>query len=170
MTDNYVLVFSIDFDNFYIESLPDIAIIVKHLNDVYLGTGKECLHNKVYWSLGQYIGFGPGAESSIGYSEAVSMREPETIEEYIRKPELTCFNLTREETEEEVLLTSLRTIYGIDKGEYSKRFGKDFDALYSERISALDPDCYIDSPDRFSLTEEGFLKLDRIILEMAMAL
>lgn len=132
--------------------------------------GKECLHNKVYWSLGQYIGFGPGAESSIGYSEAVSMKEPETIEEYIRKPKLTCFNLTREETEEEVLLTSLRTIYGIDKGEYSKRFGKDFDALYSERISALDPDCYIDSPDRFSLTEEGFLKLDRIILEMAMAL
>ena len=56
------------------------------------------------------------------------------------------------------------------KSEYSKRFGKDFDALYSERISALDPDCYIDSPDRFSLTEEGFLKLDRIILEMAMAL
>ena len=46
MTDNYVLVFSIDFDNFYIESLPDIAIIVKHLNDVYLGTGKECLHTQ----------------------------------------------------------------------------------------------------------------------------
>ena len=132
--------------------------------------GKECMHNKVYWSLGQYIGFGPGAESSIGYSEAVSMRESETVEEYIRKPELTCFNLTASETEEEVLLTSLRTVYGIDKGEYHGRFGKDFDETYGSRIARLDPDSYIDSPDRFSLTESGFLTLDRIILELAMVL
>ena len=34
MTDNNVLVLSIDFDNFYIESLSDVAIKVKYLNDV----------------------------------------------------------------------------------------------------------------------------------------
>ena len=37
--------------------------------------GCRCLHNQVYWNLGQYVGFGPGAESSIGWSRAVSMRE-----------------------------------------------------------------------------------------------
>ncbi len=133
-------------------------------------SGKECIHNKVYWNLGQYIGFGPGAESSIGYSTVLSMRENETLEEYIRKPELTCYPLSGSEAEEEVLLTSLRTIYGIGKEEYRARFGKDFDETYCSRIALLAPESYINSTDRFSLTESGFLTLDRIILEMAMAL
>ena len=132
--------------------------------------GKECLHNKVYWNLGQYIGFGPSAESSIGYGTVVSMREPETVEEYISRPELTCFDLSSAEIEEEVLLTSLRTACGIGKGEYRKRFGHSFDDVYGERIGRLDPSFYVNSSERFSLTEEGFLMLDRIILEMAMAL
>lgn len=132
--------------------------------------GKECMHNKVYWDLGQYIGFGPGAESSIGYGMALSMREPESLDGYLSKPELTCYPLSAEETEEEVLLTSLRTVYGIDKKEYSIRFGKDFDTTYGSRIAMLDSRSYMNTEERFSLTEQGFLILDRIILEMAMAL
>ena len=99
--------------------------------------GKECMHNKVYWDLGQYIGFGPGAESSIGYGMALSMREPESLDGYLSKPELTCYPLSAEETEEEVLLTSLRTVYGIDKKEYSIRFGKDFDTSSPSLFSAV---------------------------------
>lgn len=132
--------------------------------------GKRCLHNLVYWNLGQYIGLGAGAESSTGYREVVSMRENESLSRYLKAPEMTCSRLTLEEAEEEYLLTSLRTSDGISKSEYRKRFSEDFDALYSSRMAYLEKSWYQDSPERFSLTEEGFLFLDRIILELAMGL
>ena len=133
-------------------------------------SGKECLHNRLYWELGQYIGFGPAAESSIGYRTVVSMRENEDIQSYLSKPELTCCELTAEEGEEEFLLTSLRTDTGISKREYKARFGKDFDTVYEDRIRRLREDDYRDDDERFAVTERGFLSLDRIILEMVMAL
>ncbi len=132
--------------------------------------GKECIHNLVYWNLGQYIGIGPGAESSIGYRNVVSMRENETLYEYLKCPEFTCMNLSEEEAEEEFLLTTLRTRRGIVKEEYRERFMKNFDDIYGEKIAKLDCKAYINTQKSFSLTEEGFMILDRIILEMVMAL
>ena len=132
--------------------------------------GKECLHNRLYWELGQYIGFGPGAESSVGYRTVVSMRENEDIMSYLSKPELTCYELSAEESEEEYLLTALRTDTGILKGEYRSRFGKDFDTVYGDRMKRLREGDYRNDEERFSVTERGFLSLDRIILEMVMAL
>ena len=132
--------------------------------------GKECLHSKVYWGLGQYVGFGPGAESSVGYGRAVSMRDSEDLGSYLRRPEQTVSFLSADETKEELLLASLRTAYGIDKAEYMRRFGEGFDARYGALISRLDSSWYRDDGSRFALTEEGFLFLDRIILELAMAI
>ncbi len=132
--------------------------------------GKECLHNLVYWNLGQYIGIGPGAESSLGYREALSMRDSESLEEYLRGPVMDVHPLSAEETMEEVLLASLRTEKGICKEEYSRRFGEDFDTRYAPFIERLDRDLYINTERSFSLTEKGFLLSDRIILELAMAI
>ena len=133
-------------------------------------SGERCLHNEVYWHLGQYVGFGPGAESSIGYDRAISMRDSETLEAFLSSPELTCTPLSAEETEEEFLLTSLRTSDGIRKNEYRNRFSKDFDEVYSSIIRTLDPSLYLDNAHRFALTEEGFMTLDQIILSMAMGI
>lgn len=132
--------------------------------------GKECLHNRVYWELGQYVGFGPGAESSIGYPLAVSMRDSETLEAFLARPEMSVTFLSEDETKEELLLTALRTVYGIDKEEYRRRFSEDFTDRYGAFISRLDRSWYADSGERFALTEEGFMFLDRIILELAMAI
>ena len=132
--------------------------------------GKECIHNRVYWSLGQYIGFGPSAESSVGYRSVVSMRENDDLFSYLSGPELTCCELTVEESEEEFLLTCLRTAEGIDKKEYKERFGKDFDLVYGKRLRCLRDGDYVNGEKSFSVTERGFLSLDRIILELVMAL
>ncbi len=131
--------------------------------------GERCMHNSVYWNLGQYIGFGPGAEGSVGYSRVTSMRDSESLEEFLCNPELTCTPLTETETEEEFLLASLRTSDGISLEEYRKRFGRDFLSVYSERIPLLAPDTYI-IDSSFRLTEKGFLTLDWIILTLAMGL
>ena len=129
--------------------------------------GDECLHNKVYWELGQYIGIGPGAESSIGWGRAVSLREPEDLRSYNDGLNGTGVRLTPEETEEEFLMTALRTSEGIDKRIYSERFGYDFDSRYGDAVSSLDAALYRDSSQSFSLTEDGFLLLDTVILTLA---
>ncbi|MGN1164547.1 MAG: coproporphyrinogen-III oxidase family protein [Candidatus Ornithospirochaeta sp.] len=132
--------------------------------------GEECIHNKVYWNLGQYIGLGPSAESALGWNRMVSMRNRETLEEYFSSPSFDCVELTEGETEESYLLTALRTDVGISKREYMIRFGKDFDSVYSERISLLDRDVYVNDENRFRITEEGMLTLDGIILTLSMAI
>lgn len=129
--------------------------------------GEECLHNKVYWELGQYIGIGPGAESSIGWSRAVSLREPEDLRSYNEGLNGTGVRLTSDETEEEFLMTALRTSQGIDKRIYLERFGYDFDSRYGEAISSLDAALYRNNCQSFSLTEDGFMLLDTVILTLA---
>ncbi|MBR1919212.1 MAG: coproporphyrinogen III oxidase family protein [Spirochaetales bacterium] len=132
--------------------------------------GHECLHNKVYWSLGQYIGLGPTAESSVGYRNIVSSREADSLSQYLASPSFDSVELTAEEAEEEYLLTTLRTVYGIDKREYEKRFDRRFDERYRNFISDLDSELYVDDDAHFALTVQGFLLLDSVILSLAMAI
>lgn len=132
--------------------------------------GKESKHNLVYWHLGQYIGLGPTAESSIGYERVISMRNTEDLSSYISDPAFEAYRLDSTEAQEEFLLASLRIKEGIDKRIYKERFNIDFDSLYLDAIKGLDPSDYINTSERFSLTEEGMLKLDNIILTLALHL
>ncbi len=132
--------------------------------------GHECLHNSRYWSLMQYIGLGPSAESFLGYAEGVSMRNTEDMESFIRTHAFNCERLSSGETQESYLLTALRTEKGIDKIEYERRFGLSFDTLYGERIRLIDEKLYADTPFSFSLTEEGMLLLDSVILTLSLAI
>ncbi|MCR5732597.1 MAG: coproporphyrinogen III oxidase family protein [Sphaerochaetaceae bacterium] len=132
--------------------------------------GHECLHNKVYWELGQYIGLGPTAESSVGYENIISSREADSLSEYLKNPGFNSIKLTKDEAEEEYLLTTLRTVYGIDKQEYYSRFHSNFDEKYRTFIQEIDEMLYEDNKEKFSLTREGFLLLDNVILSLAMAI
>lgn len=128
--------------------------------------GKYCLHNLVYWNLGQYIGIGPSAESSLGYKQVYSLREKETLSEYIKDQSFYIEKLNSLELEEEYLITTLRTCNGIDKKIYKNRFNKDFDAAYSSVIKDLDKEYYENDKEMFSVTEKGFLMLDSIIFSL----
>ncbi len=130
--------------------------------------GYECLHNSVYWELGQYIGLGPSAESFLGYTEGVSMRNREDLESYIKAPDFDCEHLGIKETEESYLITALRRDKGIDKREYSERFSSSFDSKYHSAIESLDSSFFVDSPSSFRLTEEGMMMLNTVILTLSM--
>ena len=132
--------------------------------------GKRCKHNMVYWKLGQYIGLGPSAESSIGYSEIVSMRNTENLSDYLKDPAFECTPLDTSESKEEYLLVALRINDGIDKDEYRARFGSDFDSEYEHALDSISQEDYINTDRTFSLTESGMMKLDRIILTLALQL
>ena len=132
--------------------------------------GKECLHNKVYWNLGQYIGLGPSAESSTGWTSVISSRENEELESYLRNPSFNSTRLSLDETIEEYLMTRLRTKWGIDKAEFSSRFAKDFDRLFSSSVRRLDESWCRNSAERFVLTREGVLVLNKVLLTLFMSL
>ena len=128
--------------------------------------GERCRHNEVYWHLGQYVGFGPGAESSVGYERIISMRDSETVDEYLKRPVMTCSRLSKEESEEEFMLVSLRTSDGIDKNEFGKRFSHSFDFRYGDAVKTMNEEFYIDDNEHFALTEKGFMMLDWVILHL----
>ena len=128
--------------------------------------GHYCAHNLVYWNLGQYIGLGPGAESSVGYSSIVSSRESESLDGYLSDPSFSSVRLSREEAVEEYLMTCLRTRWGLDKEKFSRRFSSSFDDLFSSAVSTLEPEWYNDGPDRFRLTRDGIMVLNRILLAL----
>lgn len=132
--------------------------------------GFECKHNMVYWNLGQYIGLGPSAESYLGYIDGVTMRNKEDIDSYLESPDFDCERLSKKETEESYLLTSLRTSKGIDKNEYCTRFSSSFDETYREAISHLDEKWYENSPSFFHLTEDGMMMLNTVILTLSMVI
>lgn len=132
--------------------------------------GKKSLHNAQYWNLAQYIGIGPSAESFLGYKTGVTMRNQESIEEYLSSPSFNCERLNRVEVEESFLLTALRTSDGINKNKYFDRFEKSFDEIYSSRIYNIDKSFYINNENKFALTEKGMLFLDSIILTLSLSI
>ena len=132
--------------------------------------GFECMHNSVYWELGQYIGLGPSAESYLGYSDGVTMRNTEDLNSYIKSPDFNCERLTKEETEESFLITALRTSRGIEKSEYERRFSSSFDGTYLEAIPRLDKKWYENTHSFFRLTEEGMMMLNTVILTLSMVI
>lgn len=132
--------------------------------------GKKSLHNSQYWNLEQYIGLGPSAESFLGYKTGVSMRNQESIEEYLASPSFNCERLNTREVEESFLLTALRTSEGINKKKYFDRFDKCFDEAYSSKISVIDKSFYVNNENTFALTEKGMLFLDYIILTLSLSI
>lgn len=132
--------------------------------------GHYCMHNLVYWNLEQYIGLGPSAESSTGWTSVISSRENEELESYLRNPSFNSIRLSLDETIEEYLMTRLRTKWGIDKAEFSSRFAKDFDQLFSSSVRRLDESWCRNSAERFVLTREGVLVLNKVLLTLFMSL
>ena len=125
-----------------------------------------CRHNLVYWNLGQYIGLGPSAESSVGWTRVVSSREAETLEGYLDRPSFDSEMLTVEQTVEEYVMTRLRTKWGIDRQSFLERFGTPFDSLFSQAVSRLDPSWYDDDGQFFALKRDGVMVMNRILLSL----
>ncbi len=116
----------------------------------------ECEHNKVYWSGGDYLGFGVGAASFFDGYRYANISDIEQYIELIKK--LTVDKLfqkdtnlraefhkvTPKEAKEEFMFLGLRLIEGISVHEFEQRFSCNYCAIYG------------DVTDR--LLNEGFLK------------
>ena len=125
-------------------------------------------HNLVYWRLGEYIGLGSSAASTLFEGGTlVHYTQEQSAEEYGFGRVGSGYEkevLTIAERIEEEIMVGLRTAWGIDKQIFLERTGYDFTPLFSTIIAKFDSLWYTDSSQFFILTEIGFMVLDTILL------
>lgn len=148
--------------------LSDLGYEHYEISNFAIG-GKYSLHNLNYWNLGQYAGLGPSSESSFGYKEITSVRNNQSLYEYIKESVYEKESLSTSQSVCEYLLASLRTRWGLDKDEFKTRFDLSFDEVFKDALTRIDDQMYIDSRKSFCLNEKGFLFSDALISSLAMA-
>ena len=127
----------------------------------------QSLHNSRYWSLEDYLGLGSSAVSLISN---VTLSNESDLTTYGKSEPFTTYlkeELTPVEMMESQLMMSLRSSKGVDKREWLKRYGVEFNTLFNAPIKALLNDerhLIKDTPSCFALTKEGFMLLDAIVL------
>lgn len=138
----------------------------------YALPGCRSHHNSNYWAGIPYIGLGPGAHSYDGdrkrkynlpnltsYMNRYAGKDTDS-DAVIEETE----NLTNDELREEMIMTRLRTLSGLDLGEFQKRFGKE-----ERRKLELKARRYLHSKDlikkgeALSLSDSGVMISDEII-------
>lgn len=99
--------------------------------------GRQGRHNLKYWTQGDYIGLGMGADSSVQNQRYSKVR---TFDDYFEKidqgqvPILERLTLTPEELEKEYIIVKMRLLEGLKFHEVNQRFGIDFEEKYAEVI------------------------------------
>ena len=132
--------------------------------------GNISRHNKKYWTLGEYLGFGPGAYSDFGGQRFAIVRD---LRRYIAGIQEHGQVLTDvedvpfRERAGEYLMLQLRTVSGIDPKEYEKKYMLPFGPLEEKlevfRSRKLAEKTY---DGRWHLTGEGFLLSNDIISDL----
>ncbi|PKM50818.1 MAG: coproporphyrinogen III oxidase [Firmicutes bacterium HGW-Firmicutes-7] len=119
----------------------------------------SCKHNKVYWTLGNYIGMGLGAAS---YYENNRMDNIRNIQDYIAAQGnldqviANKYESSLKAQKEEFLFLGLRLFEGISKQIYYKKFNEKLEDLYGEVIDELlKQELLVEEGDRLRLTNRG---------------
>ena len=122
----------------------------------YSHNGMECEHNKIYWTGGEYAGFGLGAASLIGRKRYTNTR---SFESYLENPlcdkeEETI--LTEQDSMAEFMYLGLRMMEGVSPSEFRIRFGRHITNVYGEVLRKYTEGGFIEYCDeRIRLTEKG---------------
>lgn len=130
--------------------------------------GRYSQHNCVYWRVDDYLGLGCSAASTLG---SAHWEQTSDFERWIAEPPLSGYE--REDTSvveqiEEYLMMGLRTRWGIDKALFAIRFGISFDKLFGKAIALFEQHWYTDTNYFFSITEDGWMVLDEILVRLAL--
>ncbi|MBQ8496983.1 MAG: radical SAM family heme chaperone HemW [Clostridia bacterium] len=136
--------------------------------------GFECKHNLNFWHGKEYLGFGPAAHSifkGVHFSYAKEFlnfiafpTDKDTLYQEFEK-------LDDDALEKQYVMLGFRLKGGIDVKEYNKRFGKDFDEIYFERIKPFldrnapeaDEPYIIKTKTGYRFSRKGFLLSNELL-------
>lgn len=128
--------------------------------------GLASRHNLKYWTLGEYMGFGPGAHSDLGGTRYAYERD---LEGYIRGvrgqgPLLSeSDRIPPLDRDVEYLMLGLRTVYGLDPREFENRFRRRFRCFLPFLEECREAGYTVCEEGRWHLTPRGFLVSNQII-------
>ena len=133
--------------------------------------GYFSVHNSNYWKQVNYIGLGPSAHSFNGYSRQWNTR---SVKEYTQsvnegKPFFEREELDKEACFNEYIMTSLRTMWGIDLDYIETVFGKEgYDYIVNLSGKFKNYGMIKQDKKNLVLTNQGKLISDNIISEFMM--
>lgn len=129
--------------------------------------GFESRHNSNYWKGVHYLGAGPSAHSYNGYSRSWNVRSNHTYMNAIEK-QTSSFEteeLTKTDVYNELLLTGLRTSYGVNLHQLEQIIP--LDISFQTHVDQLcDQGLMIKNRDSICLTKNGRLQADRIASDL----
>ena len=123
-------------------------------------------HNLKYWTLGEYMGFGPGAHSDLGGARYAYEKD---LEGYIRgvreQGPLLSENdrIPPMDRDIEYLMLGLRTVYGLDPRDFENRFRRRFRCFLPFLEECREAGYAVCEAGRWHLTPRGFLVSNQII-------
>ena len=131
--------------------------------------GRASRHNRKYWRMEEYAGFGPGAHSDFGEVRYAYARDLGAYMEGVEHGTLRVSEsetLPARERDTEYIMLSLRTVEGIS--QYA------FEHTYRQRFAPLDRTfqkyealgCARRTEDGWALTPKGFLLSNTIITDL----
>jgi len=135
--------------------------------------GKEgffSIHNSNYWKSEHYLGLGPSAHSFDGKSRQWNVSNNNLYIKYLSEKSEVYFEkeiLTEKERFNEYVLTSLRTIWGVDLNYLKSNFSHDFITVFLNQIAEEIKLERVKVKDTtYTLTEKGKLLADKIASDL----
>ncbi len=126
--------------------------------------GHYAVHNTNYWNGAHYLGIGPSAHSFNGQSRQWNVANNSLYCKgiFAGDPVHEVEILSREDQVNEMILTGLRTMWGMNLDKFRQKFGQNaLDGLIS-RLGKESPSHYNLSAQHLKLTEAGKLFADGI--------
>jgi oxygen-independent coproporphyrinogen III oxidase len=129
--------------------------------------GRQSRHNLKYWSDGEWLGFGPGAHSTLNGNR---WRNVSGTDEYIRR--MTAGTtvaverrvLSNDEHLSDALFTGLRLNEGLELSTLSARFGTDIWGRYGDRLVPFkEAGLLLHEGGRLRLTRQGMLLANEVM-------
>lgn len=96
----------------------------------YAKPGYECFHNKVYWTRGNYVGFGIGSASLVKNRRFHNITELESYVNHTKEYATGIQLLTIEEQMEEFMFLGLRMMKGVSEQEFYESYHQRFEQVF----------------------------------------
>jgi oxygen-independent coproporphyrinogen-3 oxidase len=129
--------------------------------------GRESRHNLKYWTDGEWLGFGPGAHSTLAGSR---WKNVPATDDYVARVaagaalETDRRDLTAEERWQEAVITGLRLRAGISLGAMAATYGVDLDARFAPDLQRFqEAGVVVRDGDRLRLTLRGMLVANDVL-------
>lgn len=130
--------------------------------------GQRSLHNSSYWKGDHYLGLGPSAHSFNGYSRQWNISNNALYIQLLEK-QLVPFEkeeLTKTQQHNEYVMTSLRTMEGVDLDWLAEKFGVSAKETLLKKIGTpVQKGLVVELNNKIKLTKKGRLFADGLAAE-----